>query len=43
MTAVAATLSGVLNAMGWLAAAIYLFGSAGCTYFLTTQAKLSAA
>jgi hypothetical protein len=29
-----ATMSGTLNAMGWVAALIYLFGTAGCGYFL---------
>jgi hypothetical protein len=31
---VMATISGTLNSMGWIAALIYLFGTAGCGYFL---------
>jgi hypothetical protein len=29
------TLAGTLNAMGWVAVLIYLFGAVGCLYFLT--------
>jgi hypothetical protein len=31
---VMATISGTLNSMGWVAALIYLFGAAGCGYFV---------
>jgi hypothetical protein len=43
LTAVLGTTSGTLNAMGWIAVAIYLFGTAGCIYFLSGQKKLAAA
>jgi hypothetical protein len=39
---VQATLAGTMNAMGWVAALIYLFGAAGCTYILMTQKRLAA-
>jgi hypothetical protein len=38
---VQATLAGTLNAMGWVAVLIYLFGAAGCAYFLTGQRRLA--
>ena len=31
------TMAGTLNAMGWVAALIYLFGSAGCGYFVMAR------
>ena len=31
------TTAGTLNAMGWVAALIYLFGSAGCGYFVMAR------
>ena len=40
---IAATLSGTVNALGWLAVVIYGFGALGCGYFLTAQSNLSAA
>jgi hypothetical protein len=40
--AIAGTLAGTLNAMGWVAVLIYLFGSVGCGYFLTGQKRLAA-
>ena len=43
LTAVMGTASGTLNAMGWIAVAIYVFGTAGCVYFLSGQKKLAAA
>jgi hypothetical protein len=39
---VQSTLEGTLNAMGWVAALIYLFGAAGCAYFLTRPKRLAA-
>jgi len=37
------TIAGTLNAMGWIAALIYLFGTAGAGYFLRTRSpQLSA-
>jgi hypothetical protein len=33
LISIAAALSGTLNALGWLAVAIYAFGTVGCTYF----------
>lgn len=42
ITTVVATLSGTLNAMGWVAAVIYLFGASGCGYFLVASPKVSA-
>jgi hypothetical protein len=36
------TLAGTLNAMGWVAVLIYLFGAVGCLYFLTGQNRLTA-
>jgi hypothetical protein len=39
---VQSTLEGTLNAMGWVAALIYLFGAAGCGYFLTGPNRLAA-
>lgn len=39
---VQSTLEGTLNAMGWVAALIYLFGTAGCAYFLTVPKRLAA-
>jgi hypothetical protein len=36
------TLSGTMNAMGWVAVLIYLFGVAGCGYFLMGQKRLIA-
>jgi hypothetical protein len=41
LTVVMATLSGTLNAMGWFAALIYLFGAFGCGYFAMVQSRLS--
>ncbi|OSI23732.1 hypothetical protein BST65_20700 [Bradyrhizobium canariense] len=43
LTVVMATMAGTMNTMGWIAALIYLFGAAGCGYFLLTQPRLSAA
>jgi hypothetical protein len=34
VTAIAGTVSGTFNATGWIAVAIYAFGTVGCTYFL---------
>ena len=31
------TLTGTMNAMGWVAVLIYLFSAAGCAYFLTAK------
>jgi hypothetical protein len=31
------TMAGTLNSMGWVAGLIYLFGSAGCGYFLMAR------
>jgi hypothetical protein len=39
---VQSTLAGTLNAMGWVAVLIYLFGAAGCAYFLMGQKQLAA-
>jgi drug/metabolite transporter (DMT)-like permease len=39
---VQATLAGTLNPMGWVAVVIYLFGAAGCAYFLTRTKRLAA-
>lgn len=39
---VQSTLGGTMNGMGWVAAFIYLFGAAGCAYFLTGQKRLAA-
>ena len=36
------TLAGTLNAMGWVAVLIYLFGAVGCLYFLTGPKRLAA-
>ena len=36
------TIAGTLNSMGWIAALIYLFGAAGCGYYLTRSPQLSA-
>lgn len=36
------TLTGTLNAMGWVAVAIYLLGAVGCLYFLTGQNRPAA-
>jgi hypothetical protein len=38
---IAATLVGTMNAMGWVAVAIYLFGAVGCVYFITGQKRLA--
>jgi hypothetical protein len=38
---VLATLAGTMNAMGWFATLIYLFGTVGCGYFLITHPKSS--
>lgn len=37
------TMAGTLNAMGWLAALIYLFGAAGSGYFLVARPSQLAA
>jgi hypothetical protein len=39
---VQATLAGTLDAMGWVAVLIYLFGASGCGYFLTGSKRLAA-
>jgi hypothetical protein len=39
---VQATLAGTLNSMGWVAVLIYLFGAAGCAYFLMGKQRLAA-
>ena len=39
---VQSTLEGTLNAMGWVAALIYLFGAAGCAYFIAGPKRLAA-
>jgi hypothetical protein len=36
-----ATLAGTMNAMGWVAVLIYLFGAAGCGYFPSARISLS--
>ncbi|SIN91869.1 hypothetical protein SAMN05443247_00714 [Bradyrhizobium erythrophlei] len=41
ITVVMATMSGTLNTLGWVAALIYLFGAAGCGYFVMAQPRLS--
>jgi hypothetical protein len=41
MTAVMGTTSGTLNPLGWIAVAIYAFGTAGCVYFLSGEKKLA--
>jgi hypothetical protein len=38
---VQATLAGTLNSMGWVAVLIYLFGAAGCAYFLIGKERLA--
>jgi len=38
---VQATLVGTMNAMGWVAVLIYLFGAAGCGYFIMAQKRLA--
>jgi hypothetical protein len=43
LTAIAATVSGTFNATGWIAVAIYAFGTAGCSYFLMGSKRLVAA
>lgn len=43
LTAVAGTLSGTLNGVGWVAVLIYLFGTVGCVYFLSGKKQLVAA
>ena len=42
LISIAGTLSGTLNALGWLAVAIYAFGAIGCAYFAMGQKKLAA-
>ena len=39
---VQSTLAGTMNAMGWVAVLIYLFGAAGCAYFLMREKQLNA-
>jgi hypothetical protein len=39
---VQSTLAGTMNAMGWVALLIYLFGAVGSVYFLTGQKRLAA-
>jgi hypothetical protein len=39
---VQATLAGILNTMGWVAVLIYLFGAAGCLYFLVEPKRRAA-
>jgi hypothetical protein len=41
LTAVMGTVSGTFNSMGWIAVAIYAFGTAGCVYFLSGEKKLA--
>jgi hypothetical protein len=43
LTAIAGTVAGTMNGLGWMAVAIYAFGSVGCAYFLTGQKRLAAA
>jgi hypothetical protein len=43
ITTAAATMSGTLNGLGWLAVAIYLFGTVGCAYFAMGHKQLAAA
>jgi hypothetical protein len=38
---IAGTVAGTMNAMGWVAVLIYLFGAVGCGYFLTGQKRLA--
>jgi hypothetical protein len=38
---IAGTLAGTMNAMGWVAVLIYLFGAVGCVYFLAGQKRLA--
>jgi hypothetical protein len=38
---IAGTLAGTMNAMGWVAVLIYLFGAVGCGYFLMGQKRLA--
>ncbi len=40
--AIAGTLAGTMNAMGWVAVLIYLFGAVGCGFFLLGQKQLAA-
>lgn len=40
LTAIAATVSGAFNAMGWIAVAIYAFGTCGSAYFLMGNKQL---
>jgi hypothetical protein len=35
------TVAGTMNAMGWVAVLIYLFGAVGSVYFLTGQKQLA--
>jgi hypothetical protein len=35
------TMAGTMNAMGWVALMIYLFGAVGCGYFLIGQKRLA--
>jgi hypothetical protein len=39
---IAGTFEGTLNAMGWVAVLIYLFGTVGCGYFLMGPKRLAA-
>jgi len=39
---VQSTLTGTMNAVGWVAVLIYLFGATGCSYFLIGQKRLVA-
>jgi hypothetical protein len=41
-TAIAGTITGTLNAMGWIAVLIYLFGTVGCAYFAMCKKELVA-
>lgn len=43
LTAIAGTVAGTLNGFGWVAVAIYLFGTVGCSYFAMGQKQLAAA
>ncbi len=43
LTSIAGTLAGTLNGVGWLAVAIYLFGTVGCAYFAMGSKELVAA
>jgi hypothetical protein len=40
--AIAGTLAGTMNSMGWVAVLIYLFGAVGCGYFLIGQKQQAA-